>query len=190
MDNKHANFDAEKLFARKDNHCGYRYCPLCGKQMEAVELDGLERLRCADSECGFVYYHNPIPAAGAILVEDERILLVKRAHPPRIGYWCVPAGFMEWGEHPSETARREVEEETGLEIELDSFFEVYTGRDDPRVNAVLMLYLAHRTGGRLSPGDDADETRFFSLDAPPENIAFESHVRAIRDYNRRYRNKT
>jgi ADP-ribose pyrophosphatase YjhB (NUDIX family) len=189
MSDKYENFDEKKLFERKAHHCGYRFCPLCGGELRLAEIDGLPRMRCVDPECGFVFYQNPVPAAGAIIVENEEILLVKRAHPPRIGYWCIPAGFMEWQEHPSETAVREVEEETGLEIELDSFFEVYTGRDDPRSNAVLMLYLARAVGGRLKAGDDASDVRFFSLDQPPENLAFESHVRAIRDYNRRFRRK-
>jgi 8-oxo-dGTP diphosphatase len=183
----HDRFDAEKLFQRKAHHCGYRYCPLCGKELVPALIDSHHRLRCADQECGFVFYQNPVPAAGAIIVENDSILLVKRAHPPRIGWWCIPAGFMEWSEHPSQTAVRELKEETGLDVRLTSFFEVYSGQDDPRSNAVLMLYLAEIVGGTMQASDDALEVRFFSFSDLPENIAFESHKRACADYTRRFR---
>jgi 8-oxo-dGTP diphosphatase len=189
MKDKHKNFDPEKLFHRKDNHCGYRFCPLCGSDLKEVEIDDRRRMTCPDQNCGFVFYQNPTPAAGAIIVEDDRILFVKRAHPPRIGWWCFPAGFMEWDEHPTRTAVREVREETGLEVELTSFFEVYSGNDDPRSNSILLLYLAKVTGGELRAADDALEVKFFGFDALPEKIAFESHIQALKDYSERIRGK-
>ena len=189
MKDKYRTFDARKLFARKNAHCGYRFCPLCSTELVEREVDGLPRMVCPDSSCGFVYYQNPIPAAGAIIVKDDQVLLVKRAHPPRIGWWCFPAGFMEWNEHPEQTALREVHEETGLEIRLTSFFEVYSGDDDPRTNAILLLYLADIIGGELQASDDAEEVAFFPLDNLPDTIAFESHIQALADYDRRIRHK-
>lgn len=189
MKDKYLTFDASKLFARKNAHCGYRFCPLCGTELVEREVDGLPRMVCPDKSCGFVYYQNPIPAAGAIIVKDDQVLLVKRAHPPRIGWWCFPAGFMEWNEHPEQTALREVREETGLEVRLKSFFEVYSGDDDPRTNAILLLYLADIVGGTLEASDDAEEVAFFPLDNLPDNIAFESHIQALADYDRRIRHK-
>lgn len=186
MKNKHLKFDEAKLFDRKNNFCGFRFCPLCGKSLTRGQIEGQERVYCPDESCGFIFYQNPVPAAGAILVESNQVLLVKRAHPPRIGWWCLPAGFMDWQEHPSETAVREVEEETGLKIELLSFFEVYSGKDDPRSNAILLLYLGQRVGGQLQANDDAEEVCFFPLDDLPERIAFESHVRALNDYQGRF----
>lgn len=184
---KYDGFDAEKLFKRKNNFCGFRFCPLCGHQLVKEKIDGRVRLRCPDKACNYVFYQNPIPAAGVIIVENNKILLVKRAHPPKLGWWCLPAGFMEWDEHPTQTAVRETYEETGLKVKLESFFEVYSGNDDPRSNAILLLYLAKRTGGEIKAGDDAAEVRFFSLDRPPDRIAFESHLQAIKDYNERIR---
>jgi len=188
VNNKHERFDPDKLFARKDNFCGFSYCPLCGKVLTRGEREGRVRAFCADDECGYVFYQNPVPAAGGIIVENDRILLVKRAHPPRIGWWCLPAGYMEWNEHPEMTAVREVEEETGLQVKLDGFFEVYSGADDPRSNAVLLLYLATVTGGELRAADDAMDVRFFAFDDLPENIAFEAHCQALIDYDQRIRN--
>lgn len=186
MSDKHERFDAARLFARKAHFCGYRFCPLCGMELLEGEKEGRVRVFCPDDQCGFVYYQNPIPAAGAIIVENNSVLLVKRAHPPRIGWWCLPAGFMEWNEHPSQTAVREVSEETGLDVELTSLFDVYTGKDDPRSNAVLILYLARITGGEMKAADDALEVRFFNFNEIPENVAFESHHRAFADYRKRF----
>ena len=185
MNKRHADFDAKKLFDRKEHYCGYRFCPLCGKMLYADEIEGQLRMRCPDGSCGFIFYQNPTPAAGAIVVKENKILLVKRAHPPKVGWWCIPAGFMEWHEHPSQTATRELKEETGLQIEIESLFEIYTGQDDPRSNSVLILYLGKVVGGELRAADDALEVAYFSFDNLPEKIAFESHYRAFADYQER-----
>ena len=189
MNNKHSNFDAEALLRRKNEYCGYKYCPFCTKPLREAEIDGRTRLTCTDPDCGFVFYQNPVPAAGAVIVKDDKVLMVKRAHPPRIGWWCLPAGFMEWKEHPRDTAIREIKEETGLDIELGDFFDVYSGDDDPRTNAILLLYLADITGGEITPADDALEVRFFSFDDLPKKIAFEAHIQALDDYVTRFRSK-
>ncbi len=183
------NFDADTLFKRKDNHCGYKICPRCGNDLNEIFHDGVNRMACGADGCDFIFYQNPVPAAGAIIVEDHKILLVKRAHPPKINWWCIPAGFMEWHEHPTETCVRELKEETNLDIEITSLFEIYSGNDDPRVNALLILYLANRIGGELKACDDALEVKYFHLDDLPDKIAFESHIHAMSDYNRLYRGK-
>jgi 8-oxo-dGTP diphosphatase len=187
MSKTYENFDAERLFALKNNLSGYQFCPRCGRKLVRQDIDGRARMVCTDETCGFIFYQNPVPAAGAIVVEDDQVLLVKRAHPPKAGWWCIPAGFMEWDEHPSETAVRELEEETGLKVKLTSFFEVYSGNDDPRNNAVLMLYLADIVGGKMEASDDALDVRFFPFDDLPSNIAFISNNQALADYQERFR---
>ncbi|UCD63767.1 MAG: NUDIX hydrolase [Candidatus Zixiibacteriota bacterium] len=187
MKDKHRNFDDARLFKRKEEMCGYKFCPLCRSDLTPQEVDGRKRMVCTNRECDFIFYQNPVPAAGAVIVRDDKVLMVRRAHPPKVDWWCLPAGFMEWNEHPGETAVREIEEETGLKIKLTSFFEVYSGNDDPRNNAVLMLYLADVVGGEIQPSDDASEVRYFSFDHLPDKIAFISHRQALADYVRRYR---
>jgi 8-oxo-dGTP diphosphatase len=134
-----------------------------------------------------VYYRNPAPAAGVLLVRDGAVLLVKRRFEPRAGAWCLPAGFMEYGETPEHCAVREVREETGLDVRLTGLFGVYAGFDDPRVRAVLVLYTAERRGGRLTPGDDARSTRWFPLARLPRAIAFHAHRRALEEMRARVR---
>ncbi len=160
----------------------YSYCPWCASPLVGRLSDGHERLVCPN--CDFIWYRNPIPAAGAILFRDNSILLTKRKYPPREGDWCFPAGFMEYSESPAECCVRELKEETGLDIKISGLFHAYAGHDDPRSNAVLILYLADISGGELRPGDDAIETVFFELDRIPPNIAFQAHRDAIRDFKR------
>ena len=155
----------------------YIYCPWCASALVEKEHDGRIRLRCPN--CDFVWYRNPIPAAGAIIYQDGEILMVRRKYPPRIGDWTFPAGFMEYDEAPTECCIREIKEETGLEIKITGLFWNYAGHDDPRSNAVLMLYIAKIIGGVITPGDDAAEVQFFALDKTPSNIAFQAHRDAI-----------
>jgi ADP-ribose pyrophosphatase YjhB (NUDIX family) len=180
------DYDEPELFKRKNEFQGYSFCPRCGGRLEKAVIDNRKRLKCPSDDCDFIYYHNPVPAAGAIIVRNGEILLVKRAVFPKIGWWCLPAGFMEWAEHPRQTTIREVKEETGLDIKLNGLFDVYSGDDDPRLNAVLILYLAEITGGEITPDDDAQDVAFFNLDKLPDKIAFEAHFRAIDDYKQKY----
>ncbi len=167
--------DEHRLIEAKD----FKFCPWCGSPLESRVLDGAERSAC--TSCEYIWYKNPIPATGAIIVDDNRLLLVKRKYPPAVGDWCIPAGFMEYNESPVECCVREVKEETGLDIRIDRLFWSYKAGDDPRSMVVLILYLATVIDGELIPGDDALETKYFDLDRLPSNIAFSAHRRAIRD---------
>ncbi|HBZ01875.1 MAG TPA: NUDIX hydrolase [candidate division Zixibacteria bacterium] len=158
----------------------HSFCPWCASHLVKKLSDGRERLVCPN--CDFIWYRNPIPATGAILCRDNAILLVKRKYQPRVGDWCFPAGFMEYDESPTECCIRELKEETGLDISITRLFWNYAGHDDPRSNAVLMIYLADIIGGKLIAGDDASEVAFFALDKIPSNIAFQAHRETIADY--------
>lgn len=153
------------------------FCPRCATPMASSDDHGTLRPTCP--ACGYVWYRNPVPAAGVVLVEHGSVLLVKRRWDPRAGSWCLPAGFMEAGETPEQTAVRELEEETGLIGQLTGLFGVYAGFDDPRVRAVLILYTGVVTGGTLRAGDDAIEVAWYPLDALPDDLAFASHRQAL-----------
>jgi 8-oxo-dGTP diphosphatase len=156
-----------------------RFCLRCGTRLVSRDDHGRSRPTCP--ACGFIYYRNPAPAAGVLLQERGGVLLVRRRFEPAQGDWCVPAGFMEYGESPERCALRELLEETGLHARLTALFGVYAGFDDPRVRAVLVLYTAERVGGRLRPGDDALEARFWPLRRLPRRIAFAAHRRALEE---------
>jgi 8-oxo-dGTP diphosphatase len=158
----------------------FRYCPRCATPLEKLDDHGKRRPVCP--LCGWVHYRNPVPAAGVILEREGRVLMVKRRYAPRAGAWCLPAGFMEYGETPEHCAVREVEEETGLLVRLTGLFGVYAGLDDPRSRAVLILYTARREGGRLRAGDDAIAAKWCAPARLPRSIAFAAHRQALQEY--------
>ena len=116
---------------------------------------------------------------GVLLRSEGGLLMVRRKFEPRAGEWCLPAGFMEFGDSPETCAVRELLEETGIHGRITRLFNVYPSADDPRTRTVLILYLAERVGGTLQPGDDAIEAGFYPFESLPGPIAFHSHVRAL-----------
>lgn len=108
---------------------------------------------------------------GALIVEDGRILLVERGREPLKGYWSLPGGAVETGERLEDAVRREVMEETGLEVDVVSLIEVFERiMPDAAGNAeyhfVLMDYLCRVVGGKLGAADDASGVGWFT----PEEI--------------------
>lgn len=136
--------------------------------------------------CGFVAYGHSDPTASAIVVDGEgRVLLARRAFEPYAGKWDLPGGFLDEGEHPLEAVRRELAEETGLEVEPLEFVGAWIDRygDGDEAPFTLNLYWTARvTGGTPSPADDVAELHWFRLDAlPPEReIAFANVLQALR----------
>jgi len=176
-----------KGFRQFNDYDGYQWCPRCRGPLTIGEIEEKVRPHCP--VCGFIYYQNPTPAAGAVIVDEGKILMVKRSVAPARGDWCIPAGFMEWTEHPQQTAIRELKEETGLDIRINSIFDIFMGMDDPRTHAVLILYHADVIGGQLVAGDDADEACYFNFDSLPSNIAFQAHRDALALYRVRHLEK-
>ncbi len=159
-----------------------RFCPYCATRLVRRDDHGVRRPMCPG--CGFVAYQNPSPAVGVVLPTAGGLLFVRRKFEPYAGKWSLPAGFMEYGEAPEETARRETLEETGLRVRIERLLGAYRGADDPRVRVVLLVYVASLIGGRPRPGDDAAELRVFPLSRPPADLAFRAHRAALRDYRR------
>ncbi len=153
---------------------GWRLCPRCGEALAGDEA----RVECP--ACGFVAYASSEPTACALCVDTEgRLLLGRRAHEPWRGYWDLPGGFLEEGEHPLDALKRELREEAGLEVVPEEFVGVWIDRygDGPTAPATLNLYWTVRVvGGEERPADDVSELRWFGPDEmpPPEEIAFEN----------------
>jgi len=90
----------------------WRYCPVCGRELGAL-TEGPDRGRPACTRGHFVYYENPAVTTMAFVQEGDDFLILQRANEPLRRAWDLPGGFVEGGEHPTETVRREVFEEIG-----------------------------------------------------------------------------
>ena len=172
---------------RRENARGFRadhvwqasakHCPLCGASLVRLVIEGRERSRCG--ACRFVVYENPSSAAaGIVLDEARRVLLVQRAIEPHKGDWALPAGYQEIDETPAQAAVREVREESGIESEVIELFDLVFVADRRRTSN-LAVFLCRPIGGRLDPGDDALDARWFALDALPQNLGFGNGPRLL-----------
>ena len=114
----------------------------------------------------------PLVGVGAVIIENARVLLVKRAHPPLEAQWSIPGGVLEVGEMVREAAIREVREETGLIVEAGDLLGVYDRvlrNADQRVqyHYVLIDFLCRPAGGELQAADDATEVRWYTCEELP-----------------------
>jgi 8-oxo-dGTP diphosphatase len=111
----------------------------------------------------------PRVGVGAVVLDGERVVLVKRGRPPGQGKWSIPGGLVGLGERLEEAAAREVEEECGLSIRILGLCGVIDrivradGTEPVRYHWVIIDYVAAVTGGTLSAGSDAAEARWVPL---------------------------
>ena len=148
----------------------FRFCPRCGKPLISKHLFGYERPYCP--HCGYIHFRDPKLAVGALILEEGRVLLVRRAVIPRRGFWAMPSGFVEYDEQPRPALAREIKEETGLEAKIGRIVDVFP-LTDPAKKGVFLLFDASIIGGELRPGDDVSEVRWFAVDEIPwEEMAF------------------
>jgi len=114
----------------------------------------------------------PLVGVGAIIIKDDRVVLVKRAHPPIQGQWSIPGGVLEVGELVRQAAIREAREETGLIVEPGELLGVYDrilrdGEHRVQYHYVLVDFLCRPVGGELRADSDAAEVRWFARDELP-----------------------
>ena len=159
----------------------YRYCPVCGGQLESRVLKATEPKRLVCDTCGFVFYLDPKLAVGTIISDDDgRIVLVRRAIEPGYGKWVFPGGYVDRGEEVQLAAIREAREECGLDVRIERLLNVYSyaGRAP-----VILVYIARVVGGRLACDDESLEAKYFDRDAIPwDELAFRSTREALREF--------
>jgi ADP-ribose pyrophosphatase YjhB (NUDIX family) len=133
-----------------------------------------------------MFYANPVPAAVAVIMRGQRILLARRAHPPHAGTWDLPGGFLEADETPEAGLRRELKEELGLRVRRARPIVLATDRYGPGGFPILtIIYRVTPEPGPLTPADDVSEARWFARDRIPyREIAFAAVRRELRAWLR------
>lgn len=112
-------------------------------------------------------FFDPKVAVAAWIRQDARLLLVRRRSDPLAGFWAMPAGFMEYDEHPESALRREVLEETGLQVRVEQLLQLFHTPADGGLANLVLVYEASIFGGDLLAGDDADAVDWFRRDQLP-----------------------
>jgi ADP-ribose pyrophosphatase YjhB (NUDIX family) len=110
----------------------------------------------------------PIVAVGALILNKDEVLLIKRRYEPGAGKWSIPGGLIELGESVEDATKREVKEEVGLDVELDCVLGVVDNivkdkNGKVKFHYVVIDYLAHPVGGELKPSKECLDAGWFKL---------------------------
>ncbi len=163
---------------------GWKWCPRCRGALEG------DRRKLVCAECGGAVYGNPATSACALVVDGRgRVLLARRARDPARGRWDAPGGFVEEGESALAALRRELLEETGLEVEPGAFLGGWPDwyGEGPGAPGTLNLYWVATAGhGEPRPADDVSELAWFGPDELPadEEIAFPNVAEVLRAWRK------
>jgi ADP-ribose pyrophosphatase YjhB (NUDIX family) len=152
------------------------YCSRCG-----TELPHVAPVTC--TACGMTHWRNPKPCAGALVAHEGKLMLIKRATEPYQGDWDIPGGFLDFGEHPEEAAKREVYEETGLRVRITGLLGIWMDEygSEPaaelRESTVNIYYHGVLETDCIEIRNVAEvvEIGWFTPEQMPANIAFPRH---------------
>lgn len=113
-----------------------KYCPVCASPLQHRAVGGRGRLVCGDDGCDYVFWDNPAPVVAAIVEHEGEIVLARNVGWPEKMFGLV-SGYLEQGESPDEAILREIEEEIGLDGEIESFVGYYTFAE---ANQIIFVY--------------------------------------------------
>jgi signal transduction histidine kinase/ADP-ribose pyrophosphatase YjhB (NUDIX family) len=162
-----------------------RFCSACGLELP-IPIDGQTPIEQC-SRCQHPVRHRPAVGGAAILVrtgaEGPEVLLVRRGPLARWGpgRWCIPCGYIEWGEDVRDAVRRELREETGIDSEVLDVFDVHSNVHDPERLTVGVWFRVRALDPSQEPvcGEEVDRAEFFRIDALPDELAFPTDERVL-----------
>jgi len=117
----------------------------------------------------------------AVILDNEKVLLIQRGVEPNKGYWGTPGGYVDWDESTKETVAREVKEETNLDVIKTKLVGVYSSPSRHPKQVINLLYAVKiENKSQLNVGDDASDAKWFPLDKLPKKMALD-HKQNIKD---------
>ncbi len=156
------------------------YCTRCGSELRVEVPAGDNRLRYVCNNCATVHYENPKLVVGCVPVHAGRILLCKRAIQPRLGYWTLPAGFMELGESLAQAAARETQEEACAEVTMRGLLASVNVLSAGQVH---VFFRASLPEALFAAGAETLEVQLVKpADIPWDQLAFTSNRIALEQY--------
>lgn len=156
------------------------FCPDCGAPVRCEIPAGDHCLRHVCTVCHAIHYSNPKLVVGCVAEWEGRILLCRRAIEPRLGYWTMPAGFMENGETTRQGAARETLEESRAAVEVLGLVALIS---IPHINQVHLTYGARMLQPDHGPTLESSEVRLFDeTDIPWNELAFRTVQHSLRHY--------
>jgi ADP-ribose pyrophosphatase YjhB (NUDIX family) len=157
-----------------------KFCSQCGSRVSLRIPPGDTLARFVCDACETVHYQNPRVVVGCVPEYEGRILICKRAIEPRLGYWTVPAGFMENGETLQQGAARECHEEALAEVEIGSLLSLVTVIGASQIH---VFFRAKMHKPEFGPGTESLEVKLVTEDEIPwADIAFPSTRFALERY--------
>lgn len=154
-----------------------KFCSQCGNPVIQRIPEGDSRLRHVCEHCDTIHYQNPNIVAGCLATWEGKVLLCRRAIEPRLGFWTLPAGFMENGETIDQAARRETDEEACATLRE---LHLYMLIDVPHINQVHAFYRAEMATPAFAAGVESLEVCLFDeADIPWSDLAFLTVKRAL-----------
>lgn len=157
-----------------------KYCSNCSAEVTLKEVEEDHRKRYVCDACDIVHYQNPNVVVGTIPIWKDKILLAKRGIEPRIGFWNLPAGFLENQETTEQGAQRELFEETLAHVQNLKLFSVYSV---PRINQVHIYYRAELVNDQWSLTTESTDIQLYApSEIPWDQIAFPSTTFALKKY--------
>lgn len=146
------------------------YCSACGHAVARRVPPGDNRERYVCEQCATVHYQNPRIVTGCLVTWQDQVLLCKRAIAPRLGFWTLPAGFLENGETAEEGARRETWEEARADVAVDNLYTVYSL---PHISQIYLFFRARLAAPEFAAGEETAAIGLFrEVDVPWEELAF------------------
>jgi ADP-ribose pyrophosphatase YjhB (NUDIX family) len=140
-----------------------KYCECCGSLLALTTPAGEVQQRHVCTSCHHVAYENPKILVGCIATWGDRVLFMKRATAPRIGYWSIPTGFMEKDETPEEAVMRALGEETHAQLDVKSI-RPYMIASIPEISEVYLVYRAQLSAPEFGPSGEADDVALFTFE--------------------------